>query len=128
MTRGLALWLLCASLGAPLVGHADPVPTMTIRPTALSPSLLALKARGIAKIEIEGDISGARRVLGPVAEAGSAEAARMIAETYDPIWLAHHVIEIDGLSDPEEAFLWYKRAAELGDTKPGNLYVDNTSD
>lgn len=96
---------------------AAEVETMVVHPTML----LVNGARHLA----DGDISGARRYLATAARAGSAEGARMLAESYDPGWQASHGVSgVQWLADPDAAVWWYRRAVELGDTKPGNRYAE----
>lgn len=60
---------------------------------------------------------------------GQMAAARRMAELYNPAWLAQDGVgEWSVLGDPEVAFAWYERAAELGDARPGNLYVEATKE
>jgi TPR repeat protein len=71
-----------------------------------------LLRRGHSLLEL-GDISGARRFLERAEAGGSAEAARALAETYDPRTLAG--FRTRGLQpDPLAALAWYRRAAALG--------------
>jgi len=72
-----------------------------------------------------GNLTAARRLLKRPALAGNAEAARRIADTYDPVWQAQHgVVGVAWLADPDAAIQWYKLAAELGDDEPGNRYLE----
>jgi hypothetical protein len=71
---------------------------------------LLKRARGLLAI---GDIASARLLLERAADAQEADAALMLARTYDP--------EVLGTSDarsvtpdPEKARIWYRKAAELG--------------
>jgi len=60
-----------------------------------------------------GDLISARLLLGRAAEAGSAEAALALGETFDPVVFQRlHVIGIE--PDAASAQKWYQRAAELG--------------
>lgn len=100
------------------------IPEITIRPNP-DVALLQLLARGTIKLYVEHDITGARRLLEKVADAGSPIAARRLAESYDPVWqVTHGVLGASWLADPDQAFMWYKRAADLGDDKPGNRYIE----
>jgi hypothetical protein len=72
-------------------------------------------ARGAMRMR-GGDIAAARLIYQDLASRGSASGARALAETYDPAYLKDLVIA--GLHpDIEAAKKWYKRAAELGDSK-----------
>jgi TPR repeat protein len=72
----------------------------------------ALVKRGEGFIA-SGDFASARLVLQRAAEAGDAQAALLLAGTYDPI-----ALEKLGLQGPtadiEKARTWYERARELG--------------
>jgi hypothetical protein len=71
-----------------------------------------LLARGKA-LEATGDIGGARLVFQRAAEAGNAQAAFMLAETYDPTVLRNR--RAVGLApDIKAARIWYGKAKELG--------------
>jgi hypothetical protein len=62
-----------------------------------------------------GDLVSARLLLRRAAEAGSAEAAMALGETFDPlVFKSLHVIGIE--PDAASAQKWYQRAAELGST------------
>jgi hypothetical protein len=72
-------------------------------------------ARG-AKLTRMGDIATARLIYQNLALRGSANGARALAETYDPAYLKD--VAIAGLRpDIEAAKKWYRRAADLGDSK-----------
>jgi len=71
---------------------------------------LLKRARGLLAI---GDIASARLLLERAADAQEADAALMLARTYDPEVLG----KSDARSvtpDPEKARIWYRKAAELG--------------
>ena len=80
----------------------------------------ALLSRGNA-LEATGDLAGARLVFQRAAEAGSARAAFMLAETYDPIVL--ETLRESGLaSNVATARVWYAKAKDLGsDEAPERL-------
>ena len=60
-----------------------------------------------------GDVAGARVVFERAAEAGDAQAAMMLAATYDPVALMR--LKVRGLApDTAKAAFWYRRAADLG--------------
>jgi TPR repeat protein len=60
-----------------------------------------------------GDITGARLFLERASNAGLADAAMELAETYDPATLAR--LNVVGLaSDRDQARAWYTRAQALG--------------
>ena len=97
----------------PAVAEAPRAVAEPARRPAGDPALTAmLLRRGHSLLEL-GDISGARRFLERAEAGGSAEAARALAETYDPRTLAG--FRTRGLQpDPLAALAWYRRAAALG--------------
>lgn len=61
-----------------------------------------------------GHIASSRLLLERAADAGLAEAARLLGDTYDPAKL--YVLGVRGVSgDIQKAINWYERADELGD-------------
>jgi hypothetical protein len=67
-----------------------------------------------------GDISAARVVFRRLADAGIADAALALAETYDPFYLGqHNVIGLSG--DRSTAKELYERARELGSKEAGSM-------
>ena len=67
-----------------------------------------------------GDISAARVAFRRLADAGEADAALALANTYDPGYLAaHHVV--GGLGDLAMARTLYQRARELGSAQAGQI-------
>jgi hypothetical protein len=89
---------LSQSIGGPLVLDAD--------------EIAALVKRG-QDLATNGDLVSARLLLRRAAEAGSAEAALALGETFDPVVFQRlHVIGIE--PDAASAQKWYQRAAELG--------------
>ena len=99
---------------APSAAPAPPVaPAATSSIRHLDPDELAAllkRARGLLAI---GDIASARLLLERAADAQEADAALMLARTYDPDVLGTS----DARSvtpDPAKARIWYQKAAELG--------------
>jgi hypothetical protein len=87
-------------------------------PIAQQQSLAALYVkRGDAMLTVK-DISGARKFYEYAADAGSARAARALAETYDPAWLGK-LGAVGIRPDPALAAQWYSRAQTLGDPDAG---------
>ena len=74
--------------------------------------IAALLKRG-QDLMTAGDIPSARLVLTHLAEAGNADAAFLLAGTYDPAVLATRRI-VGVQPDPVKARAWYTRAAEQG--------------
>jgi hypothetical protein len=93
-------------------------PTSALRPSGTLSSRIdareldELLARGKA-LAATGDIGGARLVFQRAAEAGNAQAAFMLAETYDPIVL-ENLREVGLAPDVKAARIWYGKAKELG--------------
>jgi hypothetical protein len=72
-----------------------------------------------------GDISLAQLAFQRLANAGIAEGALALANTYDPRYLAeHHFIGIAG--DETKARNWYQRARELGSAEADHLLTPTT--
>jgi hypothetical protein len=87
-------------------------PSAPAAPQLSAGELTTLMARGRRFVE-SGDFSSARPVYRRAAEAGYAEAALALGETYDPRALSERgAVGING--DAEQARKWYERAAELG--------------
>jgi hypothetical protein len=88
---------------------ADP-PTVEFRlSTAEIPALLA---RGDVLFS-KGDLAAARLFYERAADAGEAQAAVRLGETFDPIFLDHtHLRGVQG--NVETALFWYRRARDLG--------------
>jgi hypothetical protein len=93
------------------------------RPTAVEPidpgevDLLMQQGR---QALTGGDISAARVAFRRLADAGNAEAALALAQTYDPSYLArHNVIGLSG--DRTTAKELYERARELGSTEADRM-------
>ncbi|WP_291846930.1 hypothetical protein [Bradyrhizobium sp.] len=102
-----------ATSTAPAVREAAPAtretaPTRRINPDELA--ALLKRAKGLLAI---GDIASARLLLERAADAREAEAALMLAGTYDPQVLGSH--DMRSVSpDPAAARVWYQKAAQLG--------------
>jgi hypothetical protein len=67
-----------------------------------------------------GDIGLAQLAFRRLADAGIADAALALANTYDPRFLAKHNL-IDIIGDESKARLWYQRASELGSTEADHI-------
>jgi hypothetical protein len=73
-----------------------------------------------------GDLIAARLLLRRAAEAGSAEAALALGETFDPVVFQRlHVIGIE--PDAARAQKWYQRAAELGSAAASQHFAKPSS-
>ena len=79
----------------------------------------ALMERGRDLLK-SGDVASARLLFQRLANAGIADAALVLAATYDPQYLAqHNLIGVAG--DETKAHAWYQRASELGSTEAGRI-------
>jgi hypothetical protein len=88
---------------------ADP---STAKPRLSAADAAAFLARGDALFSA-GDVDAARLFYQRAAEAGEAEAAIRLGETFDPTFLDHlHLRGIPG--NVEAALTWYRRARDLG--------------
>jgi hypothetical protein len=67
-----------------------------------------------------GDVSAARVAFGRLADAGSADAALALADTYDPEYLAEHNF-VGTHGDRATARAMYQRAKELGSAEAGRI-------
>lgn len=89
----------------------DPKTALILRPSDRA-CIEELLAHGRKMIDV-GYLAGARGYFKRAAEAGSAEAALALADTYDPDFIAK--IGAQGIRpDLAEARLWYERAKTLG--------------
>jgi hypothetical protein len=96
---------------APAVAPAPPVASAPVRSLGAD-ELATLMTRAKALLAA-GDISPARLLLERAAEAQEANAALMLAQTYDPAVMgAQDMRNIN--TDPALARSWYQRAAQLG--------------
>lgn len=104
------------------IARADPsqrskeIGPQSARSAATRPSdphdATALMDRGRELLK-NGDVALAQLAFRRLADAGSADAALALANTYDARYLAkHNLIELVG--DEKKAQLWYRRASELG--------------
>lgn len=81
-------------------------------PRASSEEAAALLARGDALFSA-GDLAAARLFYERAADAGEAQAAVRLGETFDPLFLDHaHLRGVPG--NTETALSWYRRARDLG--------------
>jgi hypothetical protein len=93
---------------APVTREAAPVPSRRIDPDELT--VLLKRAKSLLAI---GDITSARLLLERAADAQEAEAALMLAGTYDPQVLGSQDLR-SVTPDPAAAKVWYQKAAQLG--------------
>ena len=99
---------------------AIPRPAATAPEARPSPSLTRSEIAALLKrgqdLIAAGDIPSARLVLTHLAEAGDADAAFILAGTYDPAVLATRRI-VGVQPDPAKARAWYAKAAEQGSSE-----------
>jgi TPR repeat protein len=86
----------------------------------------ALMERGRDLLK-SGDVASARLLFQRLANAGMADAALILAATYDPRYLAQHDL-IGVASDERKARDWYQRASELGSAEAGRILARTTAD
>jgi hypothetical protein len=92
---------------------AQPAPPVALPARRLNPDELgALMKRANGLLAI-GDIAAARLLLERAADAQEADAALLLARTYDPLVLGTKDARAI-IPDPAQARIWYRRAAELG--------------
>jgi TPR repeat protein len=102
------------SLTAPAVspGGSNGASAEAVRERATTVETAALLSRGDALFE-RGDIASARLFYEHAANAGDAQAAIRLGETFDPAFLSR--AQVKGVrGEPAVALTWYKRAQELG--------------
>jgi len=97
-----------APVQAAPVEAAPPPAARRIAPDELA--ALLTRAKGLLAV---GDITSARLLLERAADAQEAEAAFMLAGTYDPLVLGAQDMR-SVTPDPAAARLWYQKAAQLG--------------
>jgi hypothetical protein len=90
---------------------ASPEPVHKV-PQLTASELATLVARGHRLME-SGDLSSARPVYRRAAEAGYAEAALALGETYDPVTMRERRV-VGMVPDIKQARHWYERARDLG--------------
>jgi TPR repeat protein len=89
----------------------EPIPSPAVR--RIDPDELAALLKRAKSLLAIGDITSARLLLERAADAQEADAALMLAGTYDPLVLgAQDMRSIT--PDPATARLWYQKAAQLG--------------
>jgi hypothetical protein len=104
---GLGVWMLSGSGTEPQQTAATAV-DMPVRPPA-SPAPVSGAVQAVAEAQTlldGGKIAGARRILIDISPP-SAEAALMLARSYDPNFLRQFA-QPDAVADPAEAERWYR--------------------
>ena len=110
---------------APVVSSPPPEATSTVatppppKPSVeqgfSAPEIAALLERGNALFRA-GDVVSARLFYERAADAGEAQGAVRLAETFDPVFLNRPVLR-GARGDFDAALSWYRRARELGATE-----------
>lgn len=109
-------------LKAPNPGNAGAVKTATKPMDPAEAAMLMQRGRDFLGA---GDLSAARVAFSRLADAGVADAALALANTYNPAYLtSHHVMGVQG--DPAMARSLYQRAKELGSTEAGQMLARMT--
>jgi hypothetical protein len=97
---------------APSVAAPAPPPAAP-QARRLSPDELSALMKRANGLLVIGDIGAARLLLERAADAQEAEAALLLARTYDPLVLGTKDARAI-TPDPAQARIWYRKAAELG--------------
>ena len=109
--------IVAAAPGALMPGRAptvsSPAPAaLPVEPGASTVEISALLARGDSLFGV-GDVASARLFYERATNAGDAQAALKLGETYDPLFLAR--ARLNGVrGDLAAATRWYRRARDLG--------------
>ena len=98
---------------APAVREPVPVTREAAPVRRIDPDELAALLKRAKSLLAIGDITSARLLLERAADAQEAEAALMLAGTYDPQVLGSQDLR-SVTPDPAAARLWYQKAAQLG--------------
>jgi hypothetical protein len=92
----------------------------------MNPEDAFLMERGLDLLK-SGDIASARLLFQRLSNAGSADAALVLAATYDTRYLAQHSL-IGVAGDGTKAHDWYQRASELGSIEAGRILARTNAD
>jgi hypothetical protein len=98
---------------APAVREPVPVTREAVPARRIDPDELAALLKRAKSLLSIGDITSARLLLERAADAQEADAALMLAGTYDPQVLGSQDLR-SVAPDPAEARVWYQKAADLG--------------
>ena len=98
---------------APAVREPVPVTREAVPARRIDPDELAVLLKRAKSLLAIGDITSARLLLERAADAQEAEAALMLAGTYDPQVLGSQDLR-SVTPDPAAARVWYQKAAQLG--------------
>jgi hypothetical protein len=109
---GSAAAPVAAAPSVNVAAASPPAYSLPVEPPPSAAETAALLARGDALLGT-GDLAAARLFYERAANAGEAQAALRLGETYDPIFLEHsHLRGVHGSA--ETAPSWYRRARDLG--------------
>ena len=104
-------------------GSAGALKTVAIKP--IDPAEATMLMQRGRDFLGAGDLSAARVAFSRLADAGVADAALALANTYDPTYLAtHHVLGVHG--DRATALTFYQRAKELGSAEAAQIIARMT--
>ena len=99
---------------------ATPLPAASLTgPAPSAAEIAAILARGDALFR-KGDLAAARLFYERAADAGDAQAAIRLGETFDPLFLDHAQLR-GARGDLGTALSWYRRARDLGAAEAGVL-------
>jgi len=98
---------------APAVREPVPVTREAVPARRVDPDELAALLKRAKNLLAIGDITSARLLLERAADAQEAEAALMLAGTFDPQVLGSQDLR-SVTPDPAAARVWYQKAAQLG--------------
>src|SRR5438034_7995756 len=98
---------------APAVREPVPVTREAVPARRIDPDELAVLLKRAKRLLSIGDITSARLLLERAADAQEAEAALMLAGTYDPLVLGSQDLR-SVTPDPAAARIWYEKASQLG--------------
>jgi hypothetical protein len=110
-----------AAVPAPAAVPQAPAPQAAVLPAKrIEPQELAILIRRAKDMLAVGDIPSARLLLERAAEGQDANAALMLARTYDPSALGTSDVR-NITPEPDKARTWYQRAAQLGSPEAERL-------
>ena len=98
---------------APAVRESAPATREAVPARRIDPDELAALLKRAKSLLAIGDITSARLLLERAADAQEAEAALMLAGTYDPLVLGSQDLR-SVTPDPAAARVWYQKASQLG--------------
>jgi TPR repeat protein len=106
-------WLAVTAAVAPQLPAVSPPPKAVPAPHQLNPEEVAMLLDRAKHFIANGDLAAARLVLERAAKSKQAQAAFMLAATYDPAILRELKV-YSFVADVAMARSWYEKAKELG--------------